>query len=239
MIGELNPIPFQVGGDPSRLEANYYAFRKMVGTNGYSADEDSIEAEWRKCRAIALTALSTFDERAANQAFPQVATDHIPLFETQLGIQSDPTASDEDRRRAIVPDYTGLPEAWWSAVESQVQAITPLATLFARPIHNATVTMPGRAFEQYAFTTDASKMRFDPSGQRTLTEYPMVSDLERVNVLFDIGNGIAPTREQLRQVAAIEATLNDVLPAWVDHTVVHAIGFVLDTSLLDATGFGL
>ena len=60
----------------------------------------------------------------------------------------------------------------------------------------------------------------------------------RVQVLFDIGNGLEPSRDILVRTESMKALLNDIIPAWVDFRIVYAIGFFLDTSLLDATGFG-
>jgi len=234
MIGDLNPFPFQVGGGPSRVEAAYLALRKMVGTNGYSAIEDGLEAEWRKCKTMGLVCLGTFDERAAHQAFPHVATDHIILFEEMLGLFPDTTKTDQQRRAVVVPDYTGVPETWYSRLVEQLQRIDSRADVILRPWANTGTTHAGRAFEPF---TPVAGFEYSV-GDRTFTRFPAASDAHRVQVLFDIGNGAEPSRDILVRTESMKALLNDIIPAWVDFRIVYAIGFILDTSLLDATGFG-
>lgn len=245
MIGDLNPFPFQVGGSPSRAEATYLALRKMVGTNGYSRNEESLEAQWRKSKTLGLVALSTFDERATNQYFPDKATDHIVLFEEMLGIVTDVTKTDEERRRTIVPDYTGVPESWYSRLLEQLKLIDERAEISLRDWSTTGTTYAGRAFAPFAqvdgFEYSNRNELYDGDGnphQRTFTRYPAASDAYRVNVLFDIGSGVAPSRDILRRTDNMKALLNDVIPAWVDFRIVYSIGFILDLSLLDATGFG-
>ena len=245
MIGDLNPFPFQVGGSPSRAEAAYLALRKMVGTNGYSRDEESLEAQWRKSKTLGLVALSTFDERATNQYFPDKATDHIILFEEMLGIVTDPTKTDEERRRAIVPDYTGVPETWYSRLVEQLQMIDERADVLTRDWATAGTSMAGRAFGAFSPVAGyeySSRIEiYDPDGTphyRTFTQFPAASDTYRINVLFDIGSGVAPSRDILQRTERMKSLLNDIVPAWVDFRIFYAIGFILDLSLLDATGFG-
>lgn len=234
MIGDLNPFPFQVGGGPSRAEAAYLALRKMVGTNGYSSNEESLEAQWRKSKVLGLVALSTFDERATNQYFPDVATDHIVLFEEMLGIVPDDTKTDEERRQVIVPDYTGVPETWYSRLQEQLQLIDERASILTRDWAKTGTTYGGRAFEPFV---PVAGFEYSTGSGRTFTRFPAASDAHRVHVLFDIGSS-APSRDILRRVDNMKALLNDVIPSWMDFRINYAIGFILDQSLLDATGFG-
>lgn len=235
MIGDLNPVPYQPGGGPSRVFAVYDALRRMVGSNGYSADEDSAEAEWRKSKSIGLAMLGTFDERAANQYFPQSATDHIILFEDMLSIPTDETLSDEERRQVILPDYTGVPQTWWSALVEQLRRIDARASIINRLWENAGSTMVGRAFEPFS---PAATEVYDTAGNRTATEFPAQSDQHRVVVRYELGSGNAPNREVLRRTVSMQALLNEVLPAWMDFRIIYASTFTLDESLLDATAFG-
>jgi hypothetical protein len=250
MIGDLNPFPFQVGGGPSRAEAAYDVLSKMMGSNGYSADENSIDAEWRKSKTLGLTALATFDERATNQNFPHTATDHIVLFEEMLGIVPDDTKTDEERRQVVVPDYVGVPEAWYSALNEQIQRIDERASITIPPWSSRGTTMGGRAFGPmdpvpgFAYDTfgqnnpDFPLSSDEPTLYRNFTKYPASSDAHRIYVLFDIGSGLEPSRDNLVRTDRIHALLNEAIPSWVDFRVLYAIGFILDESLLDATGFG-
>lgn len=254
MIGDLNPFPFQVGGGPSRVEAAYDTLRKMVGTNGYSAEEDSIEAEWRKSKTMGIVSLGTFDERATNQAFPNVATDHIALFEQMLGIVTDDSKTDEERRDVIIPDYTGVPEVWFSRLQEQIQLVDPRAGVLLPAWKSRSTTMGGRAFGPFepiaGFEYDAVGSILNPEWTgpgdpdhaefiaRSFTRFPAISDANRAIVLYDIGSGVAPSRDILTKTEIMKSMLNELLPAWVDFRIIYSVGFILDQSLLDATGFG-
>ena len=241
MIGELNPLPFQVGGSPSRLEADVDAVKKMVGSNGYNEDDESIEGEWRRSRQFGLTALGTFDERATMQYFPQSATDHIGLWENLLGLLSDTSSTDEQRRQVIVPDYTSSPEAWWEALVLGLESIDSRASVLVRAWDNAGNTINGRAFEQFSPLAGQEYDTAQMAGgeRRTGSQWPNWSDMHHVNVLFELGNGIEPSREQQIIASEMQDFLNEVLPGWVTFSIIYTdSGFILDQSRLDATGFG-
>ncbi len=253
MIGDLNPFPFQVGGGPSRAESAYETLRKMVGTNGYSAEEGSLEAEWRKSKTMGLVSLGTFDERATNQAFPNVATDHLVLFEQMLSISPDDSKTDQERREVVVPDYTGIPEVWYARLVEQLQLIDGRAALLLPDWASRSTTMGGRAFGNFdavpGFEYDAVASVLNPAWDgsdpsipqfiaRSFTRFPAASDTHRALVHFALGSGVLPTRDILQKTEVMKNLMNEILPAWVDFRVIYAIGFILDESLLDATGFG-
>lgn len=228
-----NSLPFQVGGSPTRFESTYTAMQRMVGRNGYSTNDDEIEALWRQAKSDALAALGTFDERAAMQASPETATDYIPVYEEILGITIDTERSDQQRRDVIVPDYTGVPEAWTTGLNEAIARIDTLASVLFRPWRNSGTCQIGRWYEPF----DGSDP-YDASGSRNSTAWPNVSDMHTVIVKYDIGSGVAPNREQLRKAIQIQNHLNEVCPSWVDFHLIYSTGFILDRSLLDATGFG-
>jgi hypothetical protein len=232
-IASGNSVPMQAGGSPTRYEKAYSALQRMVGRNGFSIDDDEIEALWRQAKADAMAALETFDERAALQAFPSHATDHIPLYEDILGLETDVGLSDEQRRDIIVPDYTGVPEAWTTALAEALQRIDPAVTIITRNWENGGTCEIGRWYEPF----DGSDT-YDQNGDRIATAWPNPSDMHAVIVQYDIGNGIEPNREQLRLAEQMRAHLNEVCPAWVEHHIIYAAGFFLDQSRLDATAFG-
>ena len=234
-LANKNPLPFKVGGSPTRFEKAYAVIKRMVGRNGYADDDDEIEAQWRQAKAYALSMISSVDERAARQISPAYATDHIPLFEEMLGIPSDETLSDEQRRRRIVPDYVDVPEAWTEALTTQLKAIDPLAEIITRTWATASTTQIGKWYEE--FTPIAGK-EYDDVGARKATAYPSISDMHQVIIKYDLGNGVKPNREQDRKTLLMQDTLNDTIPGWVNFSIIYATTFTLDSSLLDATGFG-
>jgi len=225
----------QVGGSPTRFEKSYSALQRMVGRNGFSTDDDEIEALWRQAKADAMAALESFDERATMQASPITATDHIPLFEEALGLASDTQLADQQRRDIIVPDYTGVPEAWTAGLDSALQRIDPAAGVRTRSWANGGACMIGRWYEPFDPSPEDT---YDQDGDRKATAWPNPSDLHSVIVDYSIGNGVVPNREQLRRAEQMRGHLNEVCPSWVEHHVIFAVGFILDQSRLDATGFG-
>jgi len=228
-----NSFPFQVGGSPTRFESTYTAMQRIVGRNGYSTNDSEIEALWRQAKADALAAIGTFDERAAMQASPETATDYIPVFEEILGITIDTERSEQQRRDVIIPDYTGVPEAWTSGLNDAIARIDSLASVLFRPWNNSGTCQIGRWYEPF----DGSDT-YDASGLRNSTAWPNVSDMHSVIVKYDIGQGVVPNREQQRKAIQIQDHLIEVCPSWVDFHIIYSTGFVLDLSLLDATGFG-
>lgn len=234
-LGCGNSLPMQVGGSPSRFEKAYAALQRMVGVYGYSTDDDEIEAMWRASKAHAMATFESFDERAAYQAIPEYATDHIPLYEESLGIETDTSLSDEQRREIIVPDYTGVPETWTSALEEALQRIDSLASIRTRTWANAGACQIGRWYEPYEVSSGTT---YDANGDRTNTAWPNPSDMHSVIIEYSLGSGVVPNREQLRKTEEMLAHTIEVCPAWNEVHVIYATGFILDQSLLDATAFG-
>ncbi len=73
---------------------------------------------------------------------------------------------------------------------------------------------------------------------RTFTRFPAASDANRAIVHFALGAGVEPNRDILAKTEVMKAMLNEILPSWVDFRIIYSLGFILDLSLLDATGFG-
>jgi len=225
----------QVGGSPTPYEKAYSVLKRMVGRNGASVDEDGLEAGWRQAKAEAMACLESFDERAALQVSPLTATDHIPLFEETLGLESDPTLSDQQRRNLITPKYTGTPEAWSYALSEWLQSIDPLISLRVQTWNHSGACQIGRWYEPFNPSVEDT---YDKNGTRVATAWPNTSDMHRVLVDFNLGSGVLPNRDQLRKTEQVREHLNNVCPAWVDHQISYATEFILDEALLDATAFG-
>lgn len=232
-LGSGNSVPFQAGGSPTRFEASYTSLQRLVGSTSYAKDDDELEALWRAAKADAMACIGSFDERAALQASPETATDYISAYEEILGITTDESLSDQERRNIIVPDYTGVPEAWTSALNTAIQRVDTQASVLVRPWSNSSTCQLGRWYEPF----DGSDS-YDQNGNRIATAWPNYSDAETVIVKYDIGNGVVPNREQLRRSSQIAKHLNEVCPSDVDFHIIYAVGFTLDLSRLDATAFG-
>lgn len=233
-LGCGNSLPLQVGGSPTRFEKSYAVLQRMVGRNGYSANDDEIEALWRQAKADAMACLETFDERAAMQATPLTATDHLPLYEAEQGLLTDKLTAQQQRREAVVTRYRATPEPWTSGLLSALRQIEPSVEIITRPWANTTTTQAGRWYAPFEPTPSN-----DYGGGRAGTSFPNFSDAHEVLVHFPIANGFVPSNDQLRRVSQMRDTLYEVCPGWVNYRIIHSIGFILDESRLDATAFGV
>jgi hypothetical protein len=230
-------LPIQLGGGPSRSEAAFQMLRDAVGVNGSSSDENEIETLWRLAKADGLASLEAVQERAVNQASPYTASDTIPLYEQILGITPDEGSSDEQRRRVIIPDYAGVPEAWFEALQASLQRIDAEFTVRVRPWENCSTTMIGRWYEpspSSIFDHDT----YDSGAIRKGTSWPSYSDVNAIIIELPLADGVAPSAAQRKKIERAKSVAADICPAWTEFHVIHTVGFTLDTSLLDATAFG-
>jgi len=234
-IGGGNPLPFQIGGGPSDSDKVNNALKQLVG-RGNSAEDETIEAEWRRARARALAA-SMDDERAIWNGFPDTATDLIEMYEDILGITPQGNISDEERRQDITDKWVSAVDASTEKLEAELQNIDALFSITEHDRDSEVETIPGRAFEDYD-PTDASACAPAFGGGRKATIFPNYSTAYRCFVEYDIASS-AITGEQIRRVNRVNTILNDILPAWVDYQVASSdvTGFLLDISLLDLGRF--
>lgn len=228
--GWKNPMPALVGGAPAATEQVYLALRVAVGPYGCST-EGTFEDMWRAAKATALAAAASIYERAFNNAFPSRSTDWLPYFERVLGVVPPEGSNATQRRIVVTALWNARSDASGPAMQDQLQAIdSRFQTIRVDPA-NALVTWWGRAIEPY----DGS----DPMGLAGPgTEFPACSSHNRLHALMELGSGVLPTGEEADAIQAANNLMGDVLPAWCDHQVATHIGFVLDESLLDVTGFG-
>lgn len=230
-IGGNNPIPSQVGGGPTRFELALKALKNVVGKGGSGQSDEEIEAYWRRSRALGLVAIHQ-DEAAALQMFPHLATDLISAHEEILGTFPAPEESDQERREENVGRWirTGnvadprLREALL-AIDSRLDLQFPTLEDSSTTMHGRTIGQPLEPFNLAVPTTVG-------------TSYPNYSTGYFAWVLFDLG-GAAPNESEKRIVEEVKQLLTELLPAWVAFAFIYDPGeFILDTSLLDVTGFG-
>lgn len=210
-FGWHNPWPLEWGGGPTEDEKTYEAMRSAVG-NLAAVDDTGIDGLWRQCRAGAYASASTFVERAVLQAFPQVATDSLPLWEDFLRIIPTSDQTDEDRRQAVVTAYTSRSLADGADVAARLKAIDGRISVLSIPFSQATTVMMGGSFEAAA---------------------PNYSSEFLIPVQIAITG--SPTQADRESMTTGAKYLDETLPAWVDYYVVTGVGFTLDLSLLDTT----
>lgn len=233
-IGGGNPVPHKIGGGPSDAVQAYDALKAAVGVGGSGAD-GSLEAEWRMARARGLAA-SMADERAAMQAWPDTATDHIPVYEELLAEYAAPGESEQDRRVAITDGWTSVVSAASPALEAKLKEIDSRFVLVATSRDNARTTAHGRGFEDFS-PSDPSACGPAFGGGRKSTLIPNYSSdfVCLVNLPF---SG-PPSLGDLNAIERAKALLADSLPSWIDFQISSNLaGFVLDVDVLDLGAFG-
>ena len=241
MAGLGNPLSLQLGGGPSPQEQVYDAMFQNVG-DGIQAGPDTLVEKWRWARARGIAAF-TQDNRVVAQAFPDISTGFLGVWEDILEISPDPTASIAQRQATVLAEYTRAIDASYPKLRSQLQSIDALMDILLIPPDLTRTTVPGRAFQDWdPNDAQASGPPFNLVGAAAgtsgpnVTSFPNFSDDFILFVLFNVGVG-ALTVENQRRFAEGQNELNESLPAWVDFRLFTACGFILDQDLLDITAF--
>ena len=236
-MGLGEPLSLALGGGPSPQEEIYDAMFQNVG-DGIQGPPDSLVEKWRNARARGI-AVFTQDDRATAQAFPNISTDYLPVWEDILGIPPTPGASIAQRQATVLTAYTRTIDASFPKLTASLQAIDPLMSILLIPHDLIRTTVPARAFEDWnPASPQASGPPFNLSASggagTTATAFPNFSDDFVLIVLFDVGVGVLSVANQ-RKFAEAQALLNESLPAWVDFRLFTECGFILDQDILDVT----
>lgn len=227
-FGWHNPWPFEWGGGTTSIERTYLAMRSAVGKGGSAEDDDgTVEGLWRQSRARGLGAVGTFGERVAVNNFPGLSTDLLPYYEKLLRIVASENETVEERRAEAQALWIRILDAATPIIEAELAAIDPLFTLLDVPNTSADTTQAGRAFEDFTASEPFG-------GTRKSTDFPNYSTDFIVFVQYAITP--PPSAEQERRLTLARKFLNDALPSWVSFRIHVALGFTLDTDLLDLTG---
>jgi hypothetical protein len=231
--GWQNPWPLEWGGGETFVERSYEALKRAVGDGGYAKNEDGIDGLWRAVRAEALASFTSLAETAVLQAFPDIATDHIPLYEEYFRLTPLSGATEEQRREAIVAAYTRRIESDHPRLLQSLQQLDPRFTIETVARDHSIVVELGKAFQP------ASGGPFF-WGSRTATMFPNYASEFILPVVLDLSTTPSPgVAEQLTMHGA-KRLLNEVLASWMGYSVStgggSTGGFILDLSPLDATG---
>lgn len=232
-FGWANSLPLELGGQTSHIENVYNALRNAVGRGGSAKDENGLEAAWRAAKAIAIATATDAYERAAFQALPEHATEHVPVYERVLGIAPGSDANEEDRRLAVLAAWTVRVLANIGTLKRSLQVISPKFDVDELAHEQATVTMLGRMFPSYG-----------DESLHGVPQYPNYSDEFVVRVIYRLEAGEVSIPGMLLQAA--RRYLNTTLPAWVDFLILKrtspTTGLICDGaavgSVLDYTPLG-
>jgi len=230
-FGWHNPWPLELGGGETLDERTYEALKRAVGEGGYAKNEDGIEGLWRAVRTEALACFHSMAERAILQAFPNVATDHIPVYEELFRITPRGGAPDEERRIAIAAAYTRRIASDHPSLLVAMQSLDPRFLLPDIPRATSVVVELGKAFEP---------LTGGPffGGGRTSTAFPNYASEYIIPVVLDLTATPEPTAVEQIVVVNAKRFLNEVLSSWITYEFSFggSAGFILDLSELDATG---
>jgi hypothetical protein len=232
-LGGFSKLSFKLGGEPSNEEKAYKALLRMVGEGGSPPNdpdgETTLDGVWRRAKAIGLGALVSVTESALYQGFPNTVTDELRSYEEIVNVFLPSDASDEERRLAVLERWVADNESNYPAFTDSLEALDSRFSVLT-PVHaNARYTYEGKVFD-----TPGNK---DFDQYHDHSKFPNFADEHVVAVLFDVGEGIAPAGEIGMIKTSAETLIGEALPAWNDFVVLLDVGFTLDLSLLDVTGF--
>lgn len=231
-LGKNNPLPFQIGGGPSKAKRIHKAMRDCVGVGGSSPD-GSIRDAWFFAKARGLAA-GLSDMRAANQAWPDIATDHLPVYEELLGRYPAPNESDQSRRNALTVLWTSTNSAITSEIDAALDEIDSDFVVKDVLRERTIITQNGRGFQdELPADPDASGPPFNIGKH---TEWPNYSTEFKCYV--ELAKTGSTTAKILRDIEAAKQVLRDRLPSWVDFVIFMDEGFILDDDQLDVGAFG-
>lgn len=217
--------PLEWGGAPSRADRVHKALRVARGETGDPRTSGTgplggIEDSWVRCEAETIAAGDSAIERAVNQDFGFLATDHLEKKERLYGIE--PVGSEQDRRDALEAFELEKLRADCPSLLAMLQALSPHFGLEYIARDQQIVMYAGRWL--------ASRTTSD-GGAQPGANY---SDAYTTHVTWDVAaaGGIPPAPLLARAYKLVRARL----PAWQD-VQIHQLegGWIADES---RAGFG-
>lgn len=224
-------LPLRPGGGPTEEAKTYRVLRAAVGVGGSAPDDSGIDGLWRQARARAVAAATSAYRRAISNAFPNLASDLIPYYERALGIVSDATLPEQDRRDAICELWPAKASAVVRDLAERLALIDTRFSIVTPDDTKSSTTHDGRWFGPLSGVT--AEPAFNGSGT---SEYAADTSRYVMVVLFDVGYLTGLSAPDARKRAAAERLLGDALPPWWDFRIVTSIGFLAGVSPVGLTG---
>lgn len=228
-LGSFSPLAVALGSGTSHIEDIYRAMRASVGTS--ASPVDGLDDLWRQARAVGIGAGQLALDRAAFQALPEAATDHLPVYERNLALASSPGQTEQDRRVRVTAAWTSQITSTARGVELDLQSVSANFSLVATDHDQTDSFQHGRIYpERGAEVT------------RGTTQYPNYSTEFRVTAAYSVPAG--ETGIPGDELTDTRRVLNNVLSAWVDFVIsqegASGAGFYADggpdgTSVADLT----
>jgi len=229
-IGSLGPLASPLGSGSPHYEDVYRALRSAVGTSA-SKDDENLDDLWRRARAVGIAAGHLSLDRAAWQALPIGATDHLDAYERLLGLSSSTAQTEQDRRERVVAAWIRDILATSRGIEVDLQTIDANFSLVTTDHDQTDTVHMGRTL-----AVDGNEATFGS------TKYPNYSTAFVVGALYEVPAGSTAIPPLVLTDA--KSLLNNNLPAWVDFVIsqegTSGAGFYADggpdgTSVADLT----
>jgi hypothetical protein len=203
--------------------------RSAVGTS--ASPKDGLDDLWRQSRAVGKASSQLSVDRAAFQALPIAATDHLAAYERILALASSSGRNEQERRDRVVAAWTSQIVSTPRGIEVDLEAISANFSLVATDHDQADGFQHGRTYPERG-----------SEATRGTTQYPNFSTDFVVQVAYAVPSGVAAM--PANELDDAERLLNSSLPGWVDYVVsqegVSGAGFYADggpdgTSVADFT----
>lgn len=163
------------------------------------------------------------------QFFPHLATDSIPYYERLTGLVRAKGETEAAFRLRLWAAFVAAVRADVPHIDADLKAIDPrIEILEPGP---TTTTQHGRGFGAHDGVVEGPAMG--------TSSFPNYSTDFVLYVLFDVGHAGPPTTSEDRKLERVRSYLRSVLPSWVSFVLMTDVGFLLDLSSLDLTGFGV
>lgn len=141
-----NPFPMQFGGDPTEIENVHLSLREMTGgETGGPGPLDGVDDSLRQAKATSIAFADAAVERAFLQAFPNHATDALPLWEKLL-LTSGADDTEVALREALTVAYRSPNGATTPHLIAALTAISPLLSIELEDPDETVVAIPGKYF---------------------------------------------------------------------------------------------
>jgi hypothetical protein len=228
-LGSLSPLSVALGSGTSHVEDVYRTLRAAVGTS--ASPVDGLDDLWRQARAVGIASGQLALDRAAFQALPEAATDHLAAYERNLAIAFTPGRTEQERRERVTAAWVREIVSTPRGIELSLQNISANYSLVPTDHDQTDSFQHGRAYPARG-----------EEATRGTTNYPNYSTAFRVNAAYSV-----PVGETVIPAAHLtdgRQLLNDSLPAWVDFVISQegdsGAGFYADggpdgTSVADLT----
>lgn len=229
----MRMFPVMFGGGPDEPQKAYNLLLAAEGIGGSASNQDGIDGLWRRSRAVGLSAATSANRRAINNAWPFLATDLLPYYERVLGVEPAPGQSETDRRNVVAPLWPAKASAIVRDMAAELRRIDPRFVILSVDPSQSVVDYGGRSFG----TVGEFWMKgIGQDGAFTNVANSAVAYFSTHYVLRVRLPVTTPSQAELTSIRTARRRLRSMLPSWCDFTITCSTGFLCDTSHLDVTG---